>query len=1145
VEITDPAIIAAATLSHRYITDRQLPDKAIDLIDEAASRIRMEIDSKPEVLDRLERRLIQLKIEREALKKETDEASKKRLATLQEEIDKLEKEYADLEEIWQAEKAALQGTTHIKEELERARIELEAAQRAGDLARMSELQYGKIPELEKQLEMAAAAEMSEMKLLKNKVGEEEIAEVVSRWTGIPVSKMLESEREKLLHMEDELARRVVGQHEAILAVSNAIRRSRAGLADPNRPNGSFLFLGPTGVGKTELTKALTEFLFDTEDAIVRIDMSEFMEKHSVARLVGAPPGYVGYEEGGYLTEAVRRRPYSVVLLDEVEKAHPDVFNILLQVLDDGRLTDGQGRTVDFRNTVIIMTSNLGSEQIQAMAGEENYEAMKAAVMVTVGQYFRPEFINRIDETVVFHPLGKEEIRTIARIQLNNLEERLRDSVRLALKLGKGLLYVQQKGSDQLIPLSTRLMEVETGLAYEDPSPNSFSFNSPYGACKHCRGLGTVSEVDVKKVIPQPSKTIREGGIAPWGAYRNNRTFSELKLWLRELGTDFDTPIEKMPKDALRQLLEGEDGMLGVYTTETQAGVLSQVRHWYYNSSSEKIRRWAEGFMSTQTCPECGGYRLQKESLYFKIGGLHIGQVAEMDLPELKKWLNKLPKVLDKRRRAIAAEIVKELKLRLQFLLDVGLDYLSLNRPARTLSGGESQRIRLATQIGSKLTGITYILDEPSIGLHQRDNARLLETLTRLRDLGNTVIVVEHDEDAIRTADHVLDIGPGAGVHGGEIVAQGTPEEIMANPASLTGQYLTGALSIPVPKKRRRPEKGRRLRLVGARGNNLKNLTVDFPLGVLTCVTGVSGSGKSTLTIDTLYAAAARRLMKARTTPAAHERLEGLEMLDKIIDIDQSPIGRTPRSNPATYTGAFTPIREWYAGLPEAKARGYGPGRFSFNVKGGRCEACKGDGVIKIEMHFLPDVYVTCEECGGSRYNRETLQITWKGKSIADVLDMTVAEAAEFFSAVPSVRDRLRMLERVGLGYVKVGQPATTLSGGEAQRVKLARELSRRATGRTLYILDEPTTGLHFHDVAKLLDVLHELVEQGNTVIVIEHNLDVIKTADWIIDLGPEGGTGGGELVIEGTPEDVAACEASWTGRYLAPVLNRRKTKAAE
>jgi excinuclease ABC subunit A len=580
------------------------------------------------------------------------------------------------------------------------------------------------------------------------------------------------------------------------------------------------------------------------------------------------------------------------------------------------------------------------------------------------------------------------------------------------------------------------------------------------------------------------------------------------------------------------------------------GVITNLERRWKETESDWAREEISKYFHDVPCDACNGYRLKPEALCVKVAGLHIGQLSEMSIKRAGEWIEALPPQLNKQQNEIAVRILKEIRDRLRFLVDVGLEYLTLARSSGTLSGGESQRIRLASQIGSGLTGVLYVLDEPSIGLHQRDNARLLETLKRLRDLGNTVIVVEHDEDAIRIADYVLDIGPGAGIHGGKIIAQGTPDDIMAHPDSLTGHYLTGERYIEVPE--RRPFNPRRtLKVVNARGNNLKNVTAEVPLGTFTAVTGVSGGGKSTLLIDTLYKAVARRLNGASEGPAPHDRLEGLEHLDKVIDIDQSPIGRTPRSNPATYTGAFTPIREWFAGLPEAKARGYEPGRFSFNVKGGRCEACQGDGVIKIEMHFLPDVYVTCDVCKGKRYNRETLDVVFKGKSIADVLDMTVDEATEFFKAVPRIRQVLETLQRVGLGYIHVGQQATTLSGGEAQRVKLAKELSKRATGRTLYILDEPTTGLHFHDVAKLLEVLHELVSSGNTVIVIEHNLEVIKTADWIIDLGPEGGDGGGEIVAQGTPEQVVKEKRSYTGAFLKPVLARkgvdrkRRTEAAE
>ncbi len=591
----------------------------------------------------------------------------------------------------------------------------------------------------------------------------------------------------------------------------------------------------------------------------------------------------------------------------------------------------------------------------------------------------------------------------------------------------------------------------------------------------------------------------------------------------------------------------DDGLRAYEVNKPFEGVVANLERRYKETESEWSREEIQRYMTATPCEACHGFRLKPEALAVKIDGQHIGEVSQLSVSAAIEWAKGLPAKLDAKRNEIAQRILKEIVDRLTFLRDVGLDYLTLARSSGTLSGGESQRIRLASQIGSGLTGVLYVLDEPSIGLHQRDNARLLDTLRRLRGLGNTVIVVEHDEDAIWAADYVVDVGPGAGVHGGEIVAEGTPAEIAANPNSLTGHYLSGERTVAIPARRRAADPGRELMIVGARGNNLKDVTATIPLGLFTCVTGVSGGGKSTLVIDTLYKAAARALNGANEPPAPHDRIEGLSEIDKVIDIDQSPIGRTPRSNPATYTGAFTPIRDWFAGLPEAKARGYLPGRFSFNVKGGRCEACQGDGVIKIEMHFLPDVYVTCDVCKGKRYDRETLEVRYKDKSIADVLDMTVEEAAELFKAVPSIRDKMETLKRVGLAYVKVGQQATTLSGGEAQRVKLAKELSRRSTGRTLYILDEPTTGLHFHDVAQLLDVLHELVDQGNTMIVIEHNLEVVKTADWIVDMGPEGGDGGGEVVAEGTPEEIARNPRSYTGQYLKPVLARKAKarKAAE
>ncbi|MEW5729280.1 MAG: excinuclease ABC subunit UvrA, partial [Pseudomonadota bacterium] len=642
-------------------------------------------------------------------------------------------------------------------------------------------------------------------------------------------------------------------------------------------------------------------------------------------------------------------------------------------------------------------------------------------------------------------------------------------------------------------------------------------------------------------------------IAPWANSTSQYYHQTLEGLAKHYGFDLYTPWRRLPLAAREVILYGsgkevvpiryEDGFRGYTTDKPFEGVINNMARRYRETDSSWVREELSRFQATAPCEACAGARLKPEALAVKIRGLHISEVAEFSILKARDWYLELDQHLRPKDKEIARRILREINERLGFLVDVGLDYLTLSRNSGTLSGGESQRIRLASQIGSGLTGVLYVLDEPSIGLHQRDNDRLLATLKRLRDIGNSVVVVEHDEDAIRTADHLIDMGPGAGIHGGQVVAQGTPDEVMAHPDSLTGQYLTSKRGIAVPAARR-PGNGSHLRLFGAKGNNLKDVSADIPLGTFTCVTGVSGGGKSTLVIETLYKALARRLMNTRDQAAPFDRIEGIELLDKIIDIDQSPIGRTPRSNPATYTGAFTPIRDWFTELPEAKARGYKAGRFSFNVKGGRCEACQGDGVIKIEMHFLPDVYVQCDVCKGKRYNRETLEITFRGKSIADVLDMTIEEAAEFFKAVPSIRDKMLTLQRVGLDYIHLGQQATTLSGGEAQRVKLAKELSRRATGRTLYILDEPTTGLHFEDVRKLLEVLHTLVEGGNTVLVIEHNLEVIKTADWIIDMGPEGGDGGGRVVVAGTPEDVAACPESYTGRYLAPYVGRKARKRA-
>ena len=711
------------------------------------------------------------------------------------------------------------------------------------------------------------------------------------------------------------------------------------------------------------------------------------------------------------------------------------------------------------------------------------------------------------------------------------------------------------GERERILFSSKFACPVSGFTIAEIEPRLFSFNNPHGACPVCGGLGSELRVDPSLVVPDPKLTLKRGAIAPWAKSSSPYYLQTLDALGKHYKFRLDRPWSELPEAARHAILYGsgaeeirfayDDGLRAYEVRKPFEGVVSNLDRRYKETESEWSREEIQRYMSATPCEACHGFRLKPEALAVKIDGQHIGEVSLLSVKAAVGWAEGLPQKLDAKRNEIAHRILKEIVDRLVFLRDVGLDYLTLARSSGTLSGGESQRIRLASQIGSGLTGVLYVLDEPSIGLHQRDNARLLDTLRRLRNLGNTVIVVEHDEDAIWAADYVVDVGPGAGVHGGEIVAKGTPQDVAANPNSLTGHYLSGERTVTIPAKRRAPAPGKALKIVGARGNNLKNVTVEAPLGLFTCVTGVSGGGKSTLVIDTLYKAAARHLNGASDPPAPHERIEGLEAIDKVIDIDQSPIGRTPRSNPATYTGAFTPIRDWFAGLPEAKARGYLPGRFSFNVKGGRCEACQGDGVIKIEMHFLPDVYVTCDVCKGKRYDRETLEVRYRDKSIADVLDMTVEEAADLFKAVPSIRDKMETLKRVGLAYVKVGQQATTLSGGEAQRVKLAKELSRRSTGRTLYILDEPTTGLHFHDVAQLLDVLHELVDQGNTMIVIEHNLEVVKTADWIIDMGPEGGDGGGEVVATGTPEQIVRNPRSYTGQYLKPVLARKGAKASK
>ncbi len=736
-----------------------------------------------------------------------------------------------------------------------------------------------------------------------------------------------------------------------------------------------------------------------------------------------------------------------------------------------------------------------------------------------------------------------------------LETRLADSLRTALDLADGIAHLETAEDEpQRLTFSEKFACPVSGFTIPEIEPRLFSFNAPFGACPVCDGLGVELFFDERLIVPDAALSVDKGAIAPWAKSKSAYLTQTVNALAKHYGFDKKTAWKDLPDDIRDMFLRGSgkeeikfrfDDAGRVYEIgRTFEGVIPNMERRLRESDSQWVREEFERYQNNRPCGACAGYRLKPEALAVKIAGNHIGQVVELSIKEALAWIEAAPAQLSKQKNEIAVAILKEIRERLGFLVNVGLDYLTLSRAAGTLSGGESQRIRLASQIGSGLTGVLYVLDEPSIGLHQRDNDRLLTTLMNLRDQGNSVLVVEHDEDAIRHADYVFDMGPGAGVHGGTVVSHGTPDQIASDPNSLTGQYLSGTRAIDVPSERRKGN-GKKITVVKATGNNLKNVTADFPLGKFVCVSGVSGGGKSTLTIETLFKTASLRLNGARQTPAPCETIKGLEHLDKVIDIDQRPIGRTPRSNPATYTGAFTPIRDWFANLPESKARGYKPGRFSFNVKGGRCEACQGDGVIKIEMHFLPDVYVECETCKGKRYNRETLEVQFKGKSIADVLDMTVEDAQTFFAAVPSIREKMDALMQVGLGYIKVGQQATTLSGGEAQRVKLSKELSRRSTGRTLYILDEPTTGLHFEDVRKLLEVLHSLVDQGNTVVVIEHNLDVIKTADWIIDIGPEGGDGGGQLVATGTPEAVAKVEASHTGRYLGPMLKPARLRAAE
>ena len=727
----------------------------------------------------------------------------------------------------------------------------------------------------------------------------------------------------------------------------------------------------------------------------------------------------------------------------------------------------------------------------------------------------------------------------------NDEERIRKSVATAMKLGDGMVMVIEKGATEGKNFSKRLMDPVTGIAYQDPAPNMFSFNSPEGACPHCKGLGKVGEIDLKKVIPDDELSIYEGGIVPLGKYKNQMIFWQIEALLAKYGLKLKTPICEIPEDAMQEVLYGclENVKIAKEKVDTSSdyfcaydGVVDYLQKVMEDDESTAGKKWADQFVSTVECPECHGLRLKKESLAFRIWDKNISEVASLDITELRSWLEQVEEHLPVMKAKVAHEIIKELRTRVNFLLDGGLDYLSLNRQSASLSGGESQRIRLATQIGSQLVNVLYILDEPSIGLHQRDNERLLKSLKELRDLGNTVIVVEHDEDMMRAADWIIDIGPKAGRKGGEVVFQGTPAEMLKT-NTITAQYLNGKMAIKVPEKRREGN-GKSINIHGARGNNLKNVDVEFPLGKLIVVTGVSGSGKSTLVNETLQPILSQHFYRSLKKPMPYDSIEGIDLIDKVVNVDQSPIGRTPRSNPATYTGVFADIRTLFVGLPEAKIRGYKPARFSFNVKGGRCDECKGNGYKTIEMNFLPNVYVPCEVCHGKRYNRETLEVRYKGKSIADVLDMTINQAVEFFENVPQILNKIKALQSVGLGYIKLGQSSTTLSGGESQRVKLATELSKRDTGQTLYILDEPTTGLHFEDIRMLMDVLQKLVDRGNTVIIIEHNLDVIKLADWLIDMGPEGGRGGGKLLFAGTPEDMVKSGVGYTSKFLAQVLKK-------
>ena len=765
-----------------------------------------------------------------------------------------------------------------------------------------------------------------------------------------------------------------------------------------------------------------------------------------------------------------------------------------------------------------------------------------------GTHYEIEDVPELEKNI------KHEIEVVVdRIVVRDgISQRLADSFETSLSLTEGLAFIEDSETGERIPFSAKFACPVSGFSIEEIEPRLFSFNNPFGACPSCDGLGTQMYFDPALVVPDESLKLSKDAIASWANSSSHYYTQTLESIAKHLNVDPLIEWKKLKKTAQQLILFGsgqeniklvyDDGKKSYELDKPFEGVIPNMERRWRETDSSWIREELSKFQTITKCNACSGFRLKPEALAVKINEKNISEITQLSIGELDVWFSELAEKLSKKQNEIARRILKEISERIGFLNNVGLDYLSLARSSRTLSGGESQRIRLASQIGSGLTGVLYVLDEPSIGLHQRDNNRLLTTLKRLRDLGNTVIVVEHDEDAMRAADYILDIGPRAGIHGGKVIAAGNLAKILKNSESLTGQYLTGKRQIKIPETRRTGHKGKKVVLSGASENNLKNITAEFLLGTFTCVTGVSGGGKSSLVMETLYKALARRLNGTRVLPGKHDKLTGSEYLDKVIDINQSPIGRTPRSNPATYTGAFTHIRDWFAGLPESKARGYKPGRFSFNVKGGRCEACQGDGVIKIEMHFLPDVYVECDVCRGKRYNRETMEIKFRGKSIADVLDMTVEEGLKFFKAVPPIRDKLQTLSQVGLGYVHVGQQATTLSGGEAQRVKLAKELSRRATGKTLYILDEPTTGLHFEDINKLIEVLQKLVDQGNTIIVIEHNLDIIKTSDWVIDLGPEGGDRGGFLVAAGSPEDIIKIKTSYTGKYLAQHLNGQPSK---